>query len=165
MPATAMGRRGWTPEEADHLAGCADCGAEWDLVRGSARLGASEEWNLDAAAVARGALAHAAGKPPIRPHYGRWLAGGLAAAAVIVLLLQIAPRGAAVPGSAVSTPSSATADLAIPSLDSLSEDELRAVLAEVSGPSFGAEAELEMPGLESLDSTGLEQVLTTMEGT
>lgn len=164
MPATALGRRGWSPAEAEHLERCADCRAEWELVRGAARLGTAEAWRLDAAAVARGALVQAAARPGTPP-YRRWLVGGLAAAAAVALLVRVMPRYESVPGSASSTPSTEAAALVIPALDSLSEDELRLVLAGVSGGSFGADAEFDAPGLESLDSTGLEQVLTTMEGT
>jgi hypothetical protein len=164
MPAAALGQRGWTPAEAEHLERCADCRAEWELVRGAARLGTREAWRLDAAAVALGALAQAAAARPGPTHYRRWLVGGLAAAAAVVLLVRVMPSHESVRGSTTSTGSAAAA-LAIPALDSLSEDELRLVLAGVSGASFGADAEFDAPGLESLDSTGLEQVLTTMEGT
>ena len=40
MPDVARGRARWTAEEAAHLAACADCLAEWDLVATTIRLGA-----------------------------------------------------------------------------------------------------------------------------
>ena len=39
MPAVAHGQAGWSAEEQAHLAGCADCRAEWDLVSAASRLG------------------------------------------------------------------------------------------------------------------------------
>lgn len=165
MPATALGRREWAPPEVQHLADCADCRAEWDVVRASARLGAGENWKADPAVLARRALAQPAQRRPDAVRYRRWLVGGLAAAAAVVLLVRVVPRHESAARSTGSPPSKAAAALAIPALDSLSEDELRVVLAAVSGSAFDADAELDAPGLESLDSTGLEQVLTTMEGT
>ena len=165
MPATALGRREWTPPEVQHLADCADCRAEWDVVRASARLGAGEDWKAEPAVLARLALAQAAYRRPDAVRYRRWLVGGVAAAAAVVLLVLFVPRKPRVSGSTTLIPSTVANTLAIPALDSLSEDELRVVLAAVSGSAFDVDAELDAPGLESLDSTGLEQVLTTMEGT
>ncbi|HEY0351736.1 MAG TPA: hypothetical protein VGC48_06410, partial [Gemmatimonadales bacterium] len=41
MPEVALGRSRWSEEEARHLAGCADCRAEWAVVRAGQALGAS----------------------------------------------------------------------------------------------------------------------------
>ncbi len=165
MPAITLGRRDWTAEEARHLADCADCRAEWELLRASARLGAGEAWNVDAPAMARRALAQVTARRHEPRHYGRWLVSGIAAAAALVLLARVAPKSDSVRGSPPSTSSTAAVALDIPALDDLSADELRAVLAAVSGPSFDADAGLDLPELESLDSTELEQVLTDLEET
>lgn len=160
MPATALGRRGWTPEEIRHLERCADCRAEWGVVQVSAQLGAGEDWSVDSTKLARQSLARVAALHARQRRRRRWLVGGLAAAAVLMLMVRLAAHRAE-----SSLPAAQAATLSLPALDSLSEEELRLVLAAVSGPSLEADAELETSGLEALDSTGLEQVLITLEGT
>ena len=51
MPEVAMQQAAWTAEEAAHLASCADCRAEWDLVLAARRLESSAP-SVDPTAVA-----------------------------------------------------------------------------------------------------------------
>jgi hypothetical protein len=39
IPDVALGRASWTPDEAAHLRGCADCRAELALVQATVALG------------------------------------------------------------------------------------------------------------------------------
>jgi hypothetical protein len=54
MPEVALGRRGWTVEEAAHLASCPECGAEWRVVLAGSGVGRRVERELDVEAVVSG---------------------------------------------------------------------------------------------------------------
>jgi anti-sigma factor RsiW len=54
MPAVAAGQGRWSRGEEEHLSRCADCAAEWQLVREAAALGTSVEAKLVPERVAQG---------------------------------------------------------------------------------------------------------------
>jgi hypothetical protein len=170
MPGVARGESAWNSEEADHLAACADCGAEWRLVRGAMRLGDSESWTADPDALTSAVLTRLRASRARQGHMRRWrqAASGIAAAAVLVLLVWGLGRSTARPhgGSAVRELSDVEmVDAILPGLDSLSEGALDAVLDGLGGPSLESEIDWSPPDLESLDSTGLAMVLNGLEGT
>jgi len=83
MPEVALLRAAWSAEEAAHLASCADCRAEWDLVLAAHRLEASAP-SVDPATMAA-AVQHRLASERMADRRGRWgwALGGLAAAAEI----------------------------------------------------------------------------------
>ncbi|HUF34365.1 MAG TPA: hypothetical protein VMN37_00360, partial [Gemmatimonadales bacterium] len=87
MPQVALGRDGWTAEEAAHLEVCPDCRAEWALVGAVGRIGARAPAVSDPTVLAARVLRRLAEEPAPRPRgrLVRW-AGGLAAAAAILAL-------------------------------------------------------------------------------
>ena len=164
IPVVAHGRAVWTPQEADHLASCGDCRAEWELVVATSRLGMGLPDGLSAETLAARALARlAADRLAARARVRRWMAVGLAAAAAIVVavLLQRAPAPsapgpiAAVPGSApvVTAPSPAPGGTAPGS----------APVATLPRPAPVAAQELALPGLEDLSADELDSLMQVLE--
>ena len=93
MPEVASGRSEWSPIEATHLAGCADCAAEWRLVRIGSTLHA--DLAVDTGAMVREVLARlrAEGQVVATPRLPwRHFAFGLAAAAGIALAVWVPGR-------------------------------------------------------------------------
>ena len=94
MPDVAHGTSRWTETEEHHLAACADCRAEWELVTAASRLGAalplagrcrpriagscSSGWRASASAPGCG--------------LGVWTVAGLAAAAAVMLAVWTGAR-------------------------------------------------------------------------
>lgn len=160
MPAVAAGRAEWSPAEAAHLAGCADCTAEWRLMAAARGLGATAS-RVDPAAMAARVTARLAAPAPTRvlrfrlPR-GGWVVG-LAAAAAVVLAVVV-PRRPSVPGP----PAAAVAGQALPELDDLSTAELEAILREVEGPPTADV--VEPSGMGDLNAGELERVLRSWEG-
>jgi hypothetical protein len=187
MPDVALGRSDWTPEEREHLEACADCQAEWALVRLTGRLGAGLVPPSDPEAVSAAVLRRLASYRAGSSRRRAWLAAGLAAAAAVIIVVRI-PRAAdrsnpPIPGVAVNPPgrpSSATppapstlpapavanADakvLPLPELDDLQASELESILGSLDDPSSAAPS-LDGSGLDEFDDHELEQVLEAWEG-
>jgi hypothetical protein len=160
MPDVAHGAGTWTEAEEAHLAGCAECAAEWRLVRTALHLGDAAARRVDparlAAAVAMGVVRE---RRVTRWKRVGWLSG-LAAAATVALVVW---RG--------STPNDAPAMgdtvaeylLPLAELESLDETQLQAVLDALDAPlSDGGSAG--GPTLGDLTDTQLERVLRSLEG-
>jgi hypothetical protein len=187
MPAVALGRSHWTPEEQRHLAACTDCRAEWDLVAAGARLGAAAPGAPDASAIAARVLQRLRAERARQRSRGRvWAAAGLAAALAALavwtgrgasgrLELPGAPpaRVAASPAGPGATPDSirlaspsaraSDPDFPLPELDSLPADALDSVLRVLDEPLARAGA-WQMPDLEEAGDQELEAAFTGKEG-
>jgi hypothetical protein len=182
MPDVALGRLRWTAAEEQHLAGCAECQAEWTIVAAASRLRTPAGAALDPDRIARGALARlTAERTRGRARARLWKAAGLAAAAAVVLAVWTgrsgpARRGAAAPlapapvavshpqAPAVPAPRPSAAqspmELAMPELDSLPVEALDSILNALDEPV--ARAGDELAGDDG--DIELERVLAGLEG-
>ncbi len=156
MPAVARGASAWTPVEATHLASCDDCRDEFEVVQAGSGLAAGV--TIDPDRLAEAVLQRLRTEPVVRrPSRRLWLVG-LAAAAVITLVLL--PRGAPVSETAQS------ADLPyavhLPGLDGLSEEGLNEMLESLD-PSWIDTPTIDAPSLEDLDPQELERVQRSWE--
>ena len=172
LPDVALGRAGWTAAEQAHLDTCDDCRAEWELVRGAAHLGEGLPRAHDPEALTAAVLGRVAGeRTAARTRRRTWLAAGLAAAAVAIIVVRTtrAPIGVAVPvpaEPAVTAPSvvaTAPQAVALPELDDLPDAELESILGSLDGPS-GASPAADDPGFDDLEEHELEGVLQAWEG-
>src|SRR4030095_3266183 len=83
MPAVARDEE-WTAEERAHLGACADCSAEWALIRSTRALGADVVADLNAHHVTERVLGRLRAARAVAGERRRWLAvAGLAAAAAL----------------------------------------------------------------------------------
>lgn len=154
MPGVARGEGSWTEEERRHLASCAECRAEWEVVRSGAGIAGGVA--VDADALAARVLHRLRTEPVVKPFPARrWLVGVAAVAATVLLVskaLTTAPR----PRGPAAPP---TAELAvdIPGLHALGEADLAEVL-ESMAPQWTDTPTIDTPRLDDLDSRELEQV-------
>jgi hypothetical protein len=157
MPAVASGA-GWTPAEAEHLAACAECSAEWALVTAARGLGIECGESLSAHQVTQRVLGRVRADRAASRARRRGLAlAGLAAAAA--LALAVWTGGAE--RSSHPAPAVAAADLSLVELDSLRTPELEALLhsMELADDHDPVNA---VPSL--LEEGGLDRVLEALEG-
>lgn len=162
MPVVASGRGEWTATEREHLAGCAECSAEWKLVSVAATLG--RDVTADAAGLTPALLARVA-RVAMEERRGRWVrravVGGLAIAAM--LLLVVMPRKVEVASVRPEGVFSASpAELQLAELDDAAPTELEMVLAEFDEPTAPGSS-LDGPDLEGLDMSTVERALRSWE--
>ncbi|MGE0556510.1 MAG: hypothetical protein AB7R55_24050 [Gemmatimonadales bacterium] len=155
MIEVAHGRSRWTAAESAHLERCADCGAEWQLVRATAALGGSIR--LDERAIAESVVARLRAVPPVSLASRRRRrvapAIGLAAAVLLaVAVWRVVPRSPAAESTNFAT-----------ELDGLDADELAIVLEAYPEP-LGAVMPDGVVGMSDLDPEELEAVLDSFEG-
>ena len=155
MPDVARGTARWSAAEATHLTACADCRAEWVLVRAALPLGARVEAEFDAAGAARAVSARLRRAATIRWPAPRYLVGLAAAAALALVVVRPVQSPAAGPAAAETR--------FLPELDSLTLDELTRVAEGLETPLTETEL-IEGQPLFELDATQLERVLRSMEG-
>jgi hypothetical protein len=156
MPAIAAGEQ-WTVAEAAHLAGCADCAAEWAVVAASHRLGADLP-GLNAHQVSERVLGRLRAERAIRARRrGLAFAGLAAAAAIAVAVWTGRPAGPA----GGRTGAAAAADLSLVELDSLRAPELEALLHSMDRTDDGDPLHA-VPSV--LDDGELDRVLEALEG-
>lgn len=164
MPAVASGRGEWSPAELEHLAGCGDCTAEWELVSAASVLGrtiAVDPRTLTPRLLERVRVARR------EDRQRRWVArsaqvAGLAIAAV--LLLTIVPRRRDV-APIPTSPGVATTEVAglqLAELDGAAPSELETVLAEFDEPTLPGSS-LDGPDVEGLDMSQVERALRSWE--
>jgi predicted anti-sigma-YlaC factor YlaD len=160
LPAVAHGLARWSAEEEAHLAACAECRTEWNLVRIARTLGRVSAERIVPARVAASVARRLAAAPIASPvslsRSARWVLGVAAAAAITVAVLV--PRG--------NTPSATVspgAEIAVlHELDGLSPAELEAVL-ETIPPGANEASHVEVAPIEALTAHDLELVLRSME--
>ncbi len=136
---------------------------EEELLRQAARLGEHAVEHLDEAQLAKTVLARLATAPAVaeRPLHRRHWVVGLAAAAVILLVVKLSlPGGESPPDSAEVT---APAASVLHELDELTIPELEAVLESLPPP-VSMTAHPESPSLDGLDARSLERLLRSLEG-
>ena len=169
MPDVAHGASRWTETEERHLAACADCRAEWELVTAASRLGAAIRSPADPALVSSLLLARLAReRQRTRLRARLWTAAGLAAAAAVILAVW---TGAGLrPGdrAAGTAPRVATAPVAparpeapVAPGDSTSPAPRPPVLA--TGPTERPRAELPLPELDDLPAEALDSMLQALD--
>jgi hypothetical protein len=161
MPAVAAGQSAWTAAEGSHLGACADCGAEWEIVRATARLGADVGLALDPAGVATGVLERLR-RVPAEPRRRRWVhrvAVPIAAAATLALAVWFGELRAPESGAAENLVA------VLHELDDLTADELEYLFAEVDAARGDLSPPVDAPGtLGDLSDAELEALLRMMEG-
>ncbi len=161
MPDVAMQRAAWTADEAAHLAGCADCRAEWDLVLAARRLEAGAP-TVDPTAIAAAIQRRlATDRTAGRRNRRLWAAGAAAAAAAVIALAVTrgpAPRSEAAPVVAVETDPL----VPLPELEGLETAQLDTLLQALDGPLAGASAG-DSASVDDADAE-LDQLLATWEG-
>ena len=150
MPEVALGRSRWSDEEARHLAACADCRAEWAVVRAGQALGASLPATDPAVTAARLRDRLAVERRRTRTRIVR--ATGLAAAAV--LALAVWPRRGNQPVPAPMPRSTPIAAVPAPPADS-------SVVA--TGPFAAGDGDLPLPELDSLPAEALDSMLRVLD--
>lgn len=159
MPAVARGEASWTAGEAAHLAGCAECAVEWQVVRRFVGRGVSPR--IDADAVAAAVLARLRDDSqvvPLRPRR-RWMGiAGLAAAASVALAVAVWQPWSTASEVAVVPSRERTM---LPELDVLIESELEVVLAALEPQAV--EPMGTVPRLGDLTDDELELLLQQVE--
>jgi hypothetical protein len=189
MPDVAHGTSRWTEMEERHLATCADCRAEWEVVAAASRLGAALRSPTDPALVATRLLERLAReRQRTRLRARLWTAAGLAAAAAVILAVwtgartghrkgdaaggaaprvataPVAPPVTHAPELATAPPTgSPRAELPLPELDDLPAEALDSMLQTLDDPAARADA-YELPGIADPGDRELERVLTGLEG-
>jgi hypothetical protein len=163
IPDVVAGTAAWTRADEDHLATCADCAGELELVRSTAALGDAFVSRTEPALAASGITRRLADarRAERRDRRAAWVA--VAAAAAVVLVISSAGRGPAArvegpPVAAAADPAAAGESALVPELDSLDAGELSAVLDAFDAPH--AEADPPPPrSLGDLTDQELERVL------
>jgi hypothetical protein len=164
MPDVALGRAGWTPEDERHLAGCADCRAEWALVTAGSRMGASLP-AIDAERVAADTVERVRRERAQARLRSRRTAvlGGLAAAAMVALAVWGNRGGRATAPGQSSLP--APAPIAASPAESVPSQPIESApgAGGAQGPTAAATLELAMPELDSLPAEALDSILRALD--
>lgn len=160
IPNVVRGLSRWTTEETGHLAACAACRAELELVTAVRRLGERTPPLSTPRTIAVAVLDRLAEHRSSRRRFWKYIGVGAAAAGVAALLWSGAvetdpstPRESAV----------AAAEITLPELEPLDTVELDSLLEAMDSAALGWSA-LDEPTLGELDADELEQVLGTWEG-
>lgn len=165
MPDVALHRSEWTPEEAAHLAGCAECLAEWELVLAARALGEREGAPTvsDSSAVSAALLRRLAEDRAGRARARRaWSFAGAAAAAAAILVAVMTGRDAATV-AAPPVVAEAEALVPLPELEGLETAQLDTLLQSIDRP-FAGTSTLDASTLGEHEDGELEQVFAAWEG-
>ena len=164
IPAVALGRAEWTPEEVGHLNECRECQQEWSVVRAASRLGQAVV-APDPEAMAVAVLRHLRqNRETARQRRRTWGITGFAAAAALAVAVwtggidirtEQLPQTRPVVAGRLAIP--------LPELESLQPAELDSVLQMVDEPN-GVGSHSGEPDLRDLNSDELERVLDSWEG-
>ena len=160
MPAVPGGES-WTADERAHLDGCADCAAEWALVRSARALGMDVAASLHQHHVTERVLGRLrAEQVTTRQRRGGLALAALAAAAALALTVWTWNPG----HTGRTTLDVAAADLSLPELDSLQAPELEVLLRTMdrSADDSGIDLVPVLPG--DLEGGELDGVLEALEG-
>jgi hypothetical protein len=160
MPDVALQRAAWSAEEAAHLATCADCRAEWNLVLAARRLEARAP-SVDPATVAAAVQHRLAAERRIsgRSRWGWTLGAAAAAALALVVARAPEPRQETAPAVAVASDPL----VPLPELEGLGTAQLDTLLQTLDGPLAGASAQDSTTADDDMD-VELEQILASWEG-
>ena len=162
MPAVALGSSRWSAAEEAHLASCADCRAEWNLVQLAGRLGVSATSMVDPDVIDASVGRRLQGARAARRTVRRWAMVGLGVAAAIALALwtgRPAPRQpiAALPSAA--TPSPAPANPPEPGVKPPASAAAPGPVAHVQQPRL----DLPLPGIDEMSDSDLDGLLRAMD--
>jgi hypothetical protein len=162
IPDVALGRAGWTPDQAAHLYACADCSAELALVQATIALGRQAPVLSDpqtmADSIGRRLVERRRRRDWVRP-----MAGMAAAAALLAAVWTRWPTRPERPASEPAHAVTSQALVPLPELELLEPAELDSLLERMEAPVAGSST-LDAPSLGDLEDTELEQVLATWEG-
>jgi len=163
MPDVALHRAEWTPEEAAHLAICADCLAEWELVLTARALDECAPTISDPSALPAALRRRLAEDRGERARTRRaWAFAGAAAAAAAILAAVVTERDA-VPAAGAPTVAEAEALVPLPELEGLETAQLDTLLQSLDRPVAGTST-LDASTLGEYEDGELEQVFATWEG-
>jgi len=163
MPEVLLHRSAWSPEEAAHLAGCAECRAEWKLVQAARALDEGAPTVSDPSALAAALGRRLAEDRAVRARVRRgWAFAGAAAVAAGLLVAVMTGRE---PDTAGVSPAATRAEalVPLPELEGLETAQLDTLLRSIDRP-FAGTSSLEASTLGEYDDGELEQVFATWEG-
>jgi len=171
MPDVAHGTSRWTETEERHLAECADCREEWELVTAASRLGAALRPPADPALLSTVLLERLAReRQRTRLRARLWTAAGLAAAAAVILAVwtgaRTGPRPGDAPGGAAPRMATAPVAPARPEAAVAPGDSTQPVTRAPSlatAPSGASRAELPLPELDDLPAEALDSMLRALD--
>lgn len=159
MPVVARGTSAWSAGELAHLAACAECRAEWDMIQMVSGLGSGVVAGLDSARVAqvvgRRLALERGNTAGWRRNARRWLVGLAAAAAVLLVGRLTVTR--------LIESTSTTSLTVLHELDELNAVELESLLESLP-PATAVTGHPEPGSLDELDPTSLERLLRSLEG-
>lgn len=167
MPDVALHGAEWTPEEAAHLAGCAECLAEWGLVLAARALDQGAPTVSDpsglSAALQRRLAEDRAGRARARRawSFAGATAGATAAAAAILVAVMTDRDSGTVAGP--RTVAEAEALVPLPELEGLGTAQLDTLLQSLDRP-FAGTSTLDASTLGEHEDGELEQVFAAWEG-
>jgi hypothetical protein len=166
MPDVALHRTEWTPEEAAHLAGCADCRAEWRLVLAARALEASAPTVSDASALPAALQRRLAEDRALRTRVRlAWSFAAAAAAAAAIVTAVVTERDGGPPAGArtVAGAEALEALVPLPELEGLGTAQLDTLLQSLDRP-FAGTSTLDASTLGEYENGELEQVFASWEG-
>jgi hypothetical protein len=162
MPDVAHHRTEWTPEEAAHLAACAECLAEWQLVLAARALDEGAPTVSDPSALPAVLRRRLAEDRAARARARRaWsFAGAAVAAAAILAVVTGRDSG---PSETAPAVAEAEALVPLPELEGLEAAELDTLLRSLDRPVAGTST-LDASTLGEYEDGELEQVFASWEG-
>ena len=163
MPLVVHAQAAWTPGEAAHLAACPECASSWRLVSAAPRLGGRVAQQLDVQRIAR-QLHDRLARERQRRRWRRagWMTG-LAAAAVLSVMVWKGSAQYSTNTPTVASASGAALEVPLAELEGLDGDQLQTVLEALDAP-LGTSGGGPSPSLSDLDDSQLERVLRSLEG-
>jgi hypothetical protein len=163
MPDVALHRAEWTPGEMAHLAGCAECLAEWELVLAARALDETAPTVTDPFALPAMLQRRLAEDRAVRARVRRaWAFAGVAAAAAAILTAVVTERDAG-PAAGARAVVEAEALVPLPELEGLGTAQLDTLLQSLDRPVAGTST-LDASTLGEYEDGELEQVFATWEG-
>ena len=163
MPEVALHRAEWTPDEAAHLAGCADCLAEWELVLAARALDETAPTVSDPSALTATLQRRLAEDRARRIRARRaWSFAAAAAVAAAILAAVVTQRDAG-PSAGARTVAGAEPLVPLPELEGLGTAQLDTLLQSLDRP-FAGTSTLDASTLGEYEDGELEQVFATREG-
>jgi hypothetical protein len=162
MPEVAAQRSAWAAAEAAHLASCAECRAEWDLMLAARRLEArapAVDVDVIATALRQRLAAERSGRPRGR---WTWLAASAAAAAAAVAVAVTSTRAPEVQTVPIAV-AEGEALVPLPELEELEAAQLDTLLQTLDG-SLAGTSEPADSTLGGETEAELERIFAAWEG-